>query len=201
MPCERWTKTGTQHTVSNVKISSFVFAVVSMSNAAFAQGFVNLNFESTTITPVVFPGGTRYVATVPGWIWTPSGNLVNGDPNSVGFNEAALDFPAVDLQGTNSPFAPAIQGKYYSIFTRRRFTTTICDCCFIRTNRTNSSDGTINNLLGRCASGHFQRTDAFIYRYQQRPKLHNLGCRYFGLCRTNGTITFHSSLGKHGRAR
>ncbi len=86
-----------------------------MSNAAFAQGFVNLNFESTTITPVVFPGGTRYVATVPGWIWTPSGNLVNGDPNSVGFNEAALDFPAVDLQGTNSPFAPAIQGKY-SVF-------------------------------------------------------------------------------------
>lgn len=78
----------------------------------YAQGFVNLNFESTTITPVVFPGGTRYTATVPGWTWTPGGNFVNGDPNSVGYNELALDSPAVNLQGTNSPFAPAIQGKY-----------------------------------------------------------------------------------------
>jgi hypothetical protein len=78
----------------------------------YAQGFVNLGFETTTITPVVFPGGTRYTATVPGWTWTPGGNFVNGDPNSVGYNELALDSPAVNLQGTNSPFAPAIRGRY-----------------------------------------------------------------------------------------
>ena len=83
---------------------------------AYAQGFVNLRFESTTITPVVFPGGTRYTATVPGWTWTPGGNPVNGDPNSVGFNDLALSSAAVNLEGTNM-FAPysAIQGNY-SIF-------------------------------------------------------------------------------------
>jgi len=77
-----------------------------------AQGFVNLGFETTTITPVDFPGGTRYTATVPGWAWTPPGNFVNGDPNSVGYNEDALDSPAVNMQGTSSPFAPAISGSY-----------------------------------------------------------------------------------------
>jgi hypothetical protein len=83
-----------------------------LAEKVYAQGFVNLRFETTTITPVVFPGGTRYVATVPGWSWTPPGNFVNGDPNSVGYNELALDSPAVNLQGTNSPFAPSIQGMY-----------------------------------------------------------------------------------------
>ena len=77
-----------------------------------AQGVANFGFGATTITPVVFPGGTRYTATVPGWTWTPPGNGVNGDPNSVGYNEFALDSAAVNLQGTNSPFAPAIQGRY-----------------------------------------------------------------------------------------
>ena len=86
--------------------------VVLSSQIVFGQGFVNFNFETTTITPVVFPGGTRYTATVPGWTWTPDGNFVNGDPNSVGYNDLALDSPAVNLQGTNSPFAPAIRGKY-----------------------------------------------------------------------------------------
>src|ERR1041384_2433999 len=88
--------------------------VVSLYHAAnlHAQGFINRGFETTTITPVVFPGGTRYVATVPGWAWTPPGNFVNGDPNSVGYNEFALDSPAVNLQGTSSPFAPAISGSY-----------------------------------------------------------------------------------------
>lgn len=76
------------------------------------QGFINLNFESTVITPVVFPGGTRYVATVPDWTWTPVENGVNGDPNTVAFNDIALDDAAVTLQGITSPFYPAIQGNY-----------------------------------------------------------------------------------------
>ena len=83
-----------------------------LAGDAYAQGFVNLGFETTTITPVVFPGGTRYTATVTGWAWYPPGNFVNGDPNSVGYNDVALDSPAVNLQGTNSPFAPAIRGRY-----------------------------------------------------------------------------------------
>lgn len=80
--------------------------------STYAQGFINLGFEATSLTSVVFPGGTRYTATLPGWTWTPPGNFVNGDLNSVGYNEIALDSPAVNLQGIDSPFAPAIQGRY-----------------------------------------------------------------------------------------
>lgn len=78
-----------------------------------AQGFVNLDFENTTITPVVFPGGTRYTATVPGWTWTPGGNFLNGDPNSVDYNDFALSSPAVNLEGADfgSPYT-AIEGNY-----------------------------------------------------------------------------------------
>ena len=77
------------------------------------QGFVNLDFENTTITPVYFPGGTQYTATVPGWTWTPGGNFLNGDPNSVDFNDFALSSAAVNLEGTNmgAPYS-AIQGNY-----------------------------------------------------------------------------------------
>jgi hypothetical protein len=98
--------------MKNPHIILSLVVVILCCEIASGQGFVNLNFESTTITPVVFPGGTRYTATVPSWTWTPGGNFVNGDPNSVGYNELALDSPAVNLQGTNSPFASAIQGKY-----------------------------------------------------------------------------------------
>jgi hypothetical protein len=76
------------------------------------QGFINLSFENTQITTVVFPGGNQYTATLPGWTWSPHVNFVNGDPNSVPLNDIALDDSDVTLQGTNSPFAPAIQGNY-----------------------------------------------------------------------------------------
>src|ERR1700693_1994003 len=90
----------------------FLLALLLLYGNGYAQGFVNLNFESTTITPVVFPGGTRYTATVPGWTWTPDGNSINSDPNSVAYNDLALDSSAITLQGTNSPVYPVIQGKY-----------------------------------------------------------------------------------------
>jgi hypothetical protein len=69
----------------------------------FGQGFVNLNFETTTITPN--PYGPGYVATVPGWTWTPGGSPW------VYFNSATLDEPGVSLEGTNW-YVPAIEGQY-----------------------------------------------------------------------------------------
>jgi hypothetical protein len=82
----------------------------------FSQGFVNLNFENTTITTIHNPGGDSYTATIPGWT-VNTFNYVNGDPNSIPYNDIALDSPAVNLEGTNSPIPSvrAIQGKY-SIF-------------------------------------------------------------------------------------
>lgn len=94
-----------------MKNSLFIFAILALGNSVFAQGFVNLNFETTTITTVNFPGGNRYTATLPGWTGF-GGNFVNGDPNSVALNDIALDAPAVTLHGTNSIGYPAINGKY-----------------------------------------------------------------------------------------
>jgi len=95
-----------------IRVTLLVAVSLSLALGAVGQGFRNLNFETTTITPVVFPGGTRYTATIPNWTWTPVGNFVNGDPNSVGYDDLALDSPAVDLEGTDFPFAAAIQGNY-----------------------------------------------------------------------------------------
>jgi hypothetical protein len=96
-----------------IRLLSLVVVSLAFTVNLFGQGFVNLNFENTTITPGVFPGGTRYVATVPGWTWSPAGNFVNGDPNSVAYNDIALDSPAVTLHGVDDPHGyPAIEGNY-----------------------------------------------------------------------------------------
>ena len=80
------------------------------------QGFENLNFENTTLTSILVNPFNQYYATngtVPGWDWSPHSTFGIGDPSTtVAFNDFALDSPAVTLQGTNSLFAPAIQGKY-----------------------------------------------------------------------------------------
>ena len=71
-----------------------------------SQGFLNLNFEGATIL-------TTHTATISRWT-VNAPNYVNGDPNSIPYNDIALDVPAVNLEGTNAP-APsiqAIQGNY-----------------------------------------------------------------------------------------
>jgi hypothetical protein len=83
------------------------------------QGFVNMDFEDTTITAILinsFTGYYDYIATVPGWTWSPENNdaAVNAD-TMVSLNDIALDSSAVTLQGTNSSFAPSLHGMY-SIF-------------------------------------------------------------------------------------
>jgi hypothetical protein len=93
--------------------------VVLSSQITSGQGFVNLDFEDATITAVLinsFSGFYDYIGTVPGWTWSPQYNAtaVNAD-TMVSLNDIALDSPAVTLQGTDSPFAPAIEGEY-SIF-------------------------------------------------------------------------------------
>lgn len=88
---------------------SAVVMIFGFSGLALAQGFVNLDFESTVITVTHNPGGDTYTATIPGWgIY----GFPYGNPTSVGFNDVALDAPAVTLQGTTSAFFPAIQGSY-----------------------------------------------------------------------------------------
>jgi len=77
----------------------------------YSQRFVNLDFETTTITTIHNPGGDTYTAKTPGWS-VNTFNYVNGDPNSIPYNNIALDSASVNLEGTNSPYAPAIQGLY-----------------------------------------------------------------------------------------
>ena len=82
----------------------------------FGQGFVNLNFESATISNHAEIGSYAYTAIVSGWTYGQNYNYVNGNPDSIPYNNTALDAAAVNLEGTNNLFGPsAIQGKY-SIF-------------------------------------------------------------------------------------
>src|SRR5271166_4060856 len=97
--------------------SSWIFGIITLFmglQLVCGQGFVNLDFENTTITPVVFGGGTSYVATIPGWSWNTT-SIVNGNGNNVVLDEIALDAPEVTLQDWMSPYFPAIEGNY-SVF-------------------------------------------------------------------------------------
>lgn len=75
---------------------------------AHGQAFINLGFENATITDLNPPLGPL-VATVPGWTWNIS---LAAPPDTVRFNDVALDAPATTLHGLNSPFRPAIAGSY-----------------------------------------------------------------------------------------
>jgi hypothetical protein len=90
------------------------FAAQLLCWSGHAQGFVNLNFENAVIHTVFIGPNPRYTATILGWtVNTP--NYVNGDPNSIPFNEQSLGSAAVILHGTNSLAIQPVQGRY-SIF-------------------------------------------------------------------------------------
>jgi hypothetical protein len=93
-----------------LRITILIAVLLAGLLSASAQGFINRGFESTTISIVHYPGGDRYFATLPRWSY--SGVSSEGGPGTVNYNTVALDAPAVTLQGTDSLFAPAIQGSY-----------------------------------------------------------------------------------------
>ena len=102
--------------MKNNTLIVYISLLLNIDQVGRTQGFVNLNYENATITTVSFPGGDRYTATIPGWsVNTP--NNINGDPNSIGYNDISLSAPAVNMEGTNFTFPSlrAIQGNY-SIF-------------------------------------------------------------------------------------
>ena len=96
-------------------ITQSLAVVIFCCEIGYGQGFVNLGFETTTLTPILAnPLSGYYVtnATVPGWSWTPQQNFGYGDPSTtVAYNDIALDAPAVTLHGSND-YTPAISGKY-----------------------------------------------------------------------------------------
>jgi PEP-CTERM motif len=97
------------HLMKLLCIACFALILLSGLRNAVGQSFANLHFENTTITTIHNPGGDTYTATVPGWgvFGFPYGN-----PTDIWYNTIALDAPAVTLQGTDSPYFPAIQGRY-----------------------------------------------------------------------------------------
>jgi hypothetical protein len=103
--------------MKNPHITLSLVVVILCCEIASGQGFVNLGFENTTLTPVFinsFSGFYDTNATVPGWTWTPLGNASGVDQGTtVSLNSIALDAPAVTLHGTNDPYGyQAIRGKY-----------------------------------------------------------------------------------------
>lgn len=106
-------RTHIQRSVQQTACSSLLF--LSALGAAGQGAFQNLGFEDTTVTAVLvnpLSGSYRYIATLPGWTWSPVGNFLNADPSAVSFNDIALDAPAVTLHGTDSPFEPVLSGNY-----------------------------------------------------------------------------------------
>jgi hypothetical protein len=89
---------------------TFVAIVSALILNASGQGFVNCDFEDSVISNGTYGG---LVATLTGWTTYGGDNYVDGDPNTVPYNDIALDAPAVDLEGANNSTGPvAIQGNY-----------------------------------------------------------------------------------------
>jgi hypothetical protein len=82
----------------------FTLALLSLLiGKGLAQGFLNLNFESSVLTNIVNFGFTTTNAIVPGW-----------SANDIAYNGVSLGGPIVSLQDTNNFWNhPAVEGKYF----------------------------------------------------------------------------------------
>jgi hypothetical protein len=101
-----------------MRIFFMVAVSLALTRSGLGQGFINLNFEQSTIV-TSYPSGGGWdtgTANVPGWAWTPGGIFGNGDSNIMGYNDFALSAAAVDLEGADFGYPySAIEGNY-SIF-------------------------------------------------------------------------------------
>ena len=78
----------------------------------FSQGFVNLDFEKATVSPV--PGYSFYVyasSAIPGW----TASLDSTPQSIIGYDTVSLGGAAVFLEDSNSSLAP-LQGQYSILF-------------------------------------------------------------------------------------
>ena len=75
----------TTEKIIGVKSFCAIIVVVSLllgSGRCFSQGFLNLGFENTTVTAVLinpYSDFYDYIATVPGWTWSPMYNAAAED--------------------------------------------------------------------------------------------------------------------------
>ncbi len=104
------------HTVFYVKSNALIVAVLLLCDAAFAQGFVNFDFELSTIISSS-PSGYGFnwgYANVTGWTASDYGSSLNYSGGmSVLYNNQGLDSPTVSLVDS-SYWSPALH-KNYSI--------------------------------------------------------------------------------------
>jgi hypothetical protein len=110
------------------KLISIIFtaALLSLAQLGFAQGFVNLGFESATLVPVPGDpyGSVQFAQAFPGWAGTAGGIPLSGAlTNNVFLNQAGISI--IDHNWTNSagykngggypPIGELIQGHYTAI--------------------------------------------------------------------------------------
>src|ERR1017187_1496979 len=89
-----------------IKISTLILLLVGL-RVSDSQGFINLNFEQSTI--VTGPSGFGAIASnaIPGWI-----PYLNGAPQTVIiYDTVSLGAAAISLQGPGSSY-PILQGSY-----------------------------------------------------------------------------------------
>src|ERR1035438_8883011 len=88
------------------KLISIIFtaALLSLAESGFAQGFVNLNFESATLVPVSGDpyGSVQFAQAFPGWTATYVGGGISTNAlyNNVFLNSAGISI--IDHNWTNS---------------------------------------------------------------------------------------------------
>jgi hypothetical protein len=87
-----------------------IFAALLFCQSGFAQGFLNMDFENTTLNQV----SGNFRATIFPWTVNTFSNGVNGSANNIPYNGIALDAPSVNLHGIDSPdpSLQPIQGSY-----------------------------------------------------------------------------------------
>ena len=97
-----------------MKIKAIFVILLIAARTGFSQGFVNLNFEQSTIvtsSPSEY-GFNTGTANVPDWTeYNGYGDANYSGGMTVVYNSQTLDDSGIALEGTNYP-TPAIQGKY-----------------------------------------------------------------------------------------
>ena len=98
-----------------MKTKFLASAFLLLCKLVLAQGFVNLNFEQSTIVSSSPSAGGAYdsgTANVAGWTVFCDGLENYAGGMTVNYNLLTLDAPCVALEGTNFPSIPSIQKKY-----------------------------------------------------------------------------------------
>lgn len=159
-----------------IRIACFVLLLLAPLTILRGQGFVNLDFEqSTIVSSMSFPGQNwnSGIANVPGWTLNSAYayGVVSNYPGGVimTYNSPTLDAPGITLVTANFPNWPAIDGKYSILFIGGDIPSWGWNCTFHWSNGADPKHSKIHPISGlrlRFTPSHVRRT--YTYTEQDR---------------------------------